>query len=182
MATEGTPDVYAKLQEIIGAPVNLSVVSEITRVWPEGGRSFVGMFLKRLAPEGFTATVDQADLIQGLLEALHYGWVSEAGPGMRHGIWDHFKGGLYCSLGVGRHAETGAMEVEYLSLFHATRHHRRCEQWNEVVQWPDGKYRSRFVYRGADLESCDPPPFKTQLSDELRSHVARTMINVLNRL
>lgn len=179
MATEGIPNVYAKLQEILGVPVNLATVLEFTYVSPEGRRSLAEGFLRRLSPEGLTATVDQADLIHGLLEAVICGWVSEAGPGMRHGVWDHFKGGLYCSLGVGRHAETDAMEVEYLSLFHATKHHRRCEQWNEVVQWPDGKYRSRFVYRGADLESCDPPAFKTTLSDKLRSHVARTMIQVL---
>jgi len=146
--TQGIPDVYAKLQEIIGAPVNLSAVQDVTRSPQEDGRSFVGMFLKRLSPDGFTATVDQADLIQGLLEALHHGWVSEAGPGMRHGVWEHFKGNLYCSLGVGLNTETDAQEVEYLSM-DGTKFHRRCEQWNEIVQWPDGKYRSRFVWRGS---------------------------------
>jgi len=179
MATDGIPDVYVKLQEIVGVPVSPQDIDVLASVLPEPPSSFVGRFLVNFAPDGFRATVEQVDMIQGLMECLHHGWVSEAGPGMRHGVWDHFKGGLYCSLGVGRHAETDALEVEYISLFHATKHHRRCEQWNEVVQWPDGKYRSRFVYRGPDLESCDPPPFKTTLSDKLRSHVARTMIQVL---
>ena len=40
-----------------------------------------------------------------------------------------------------------------------TDHTRFVREWCEVVQWPDGKYRSRFVYRGPDL-TTPAPQFK----------------------
>lgn len=151
MATDGIPDVYAKLREF-GEVAN-ETIDRLARTPPEVPESLVGRFLRLT---GFRASDDQADLIQGLLEALCFHWVSSAGPEMKHGVWDHFKGGIYLSDGLGISADTGELEVEYISLLHGTRHHRRCSQWNEVVQWPDYKYRSRFVYRGPTLETLAP--------------------------
>ncbi len=83
--------------------------------------------------------------------------VSRAGPDMRHGIYDHFKGGLYRSEGIWRWASgDGEDVVSYWSVYHQTPHARFAWQWNEIVRWPDGRWRSRFVYRGPDLSTPEP--------------------------
>jgi len=46
--------------------------------------------------------------------------------------------------------------MEYTSMTYGTPHSRLISQWCEVVKWPDGKYRSRFVYRGPDLHTPEP--------------------------
>jgi hypothetical protein len=66
-------------------------------------------------------------------------------PEMTHGLWKHFKGGLYESKRVERDADTGGFRVSYKSLTNGTYHSRRIEQWNEVVPWPDGVERPRFI-------------------------------------
>lgn len=91
---------------------------------------------------------EEAVLMEGLLECWSQGFVSIAGWDMPHGIWDHFKGGVYESDRVEMDADTGNPRVSYRSLIYGGAHSRRAEQWNEVVQWPDGKWRSRFVLRG----------------------------------
>ncbi len=108
---------------------------------------------------GKPLTGEDSALVQGFLMAIHRGWVSKAGWVMKHGIWDHFKGGIYRSERVERCADTGEPRVSYLSMLFGTPHSRRASQWNEVVMWPDGQYRSRFVYRGSDL-TVHSPPFK----------------------
>lgn len=100
--------------------------------------------------------------IAGVLEMLHYGidkqhgWLSESGYHMPLGVYDHFKGGVYMVDRVLRWAEDGEPVVSYLSLTEGSWHGRRCSEWAEVVQWPDGKFRSRFVYRGPDLRTAAP--------------------------
>jgi hypothetical protein len=95
----------------------------------------------------------------GLLEALANKWVTETPP--QRGVYDHFKGGVYfvtdTSLWVS--GETPEEAVEYLSATNGRRFTRLAWQWSEVVVWPDGKYRSRFVYRGPNLTDA-PPSFK----------------------
>lgn len=87
------------------------------------------------------------EVVEGLLECVARGDVSNAGWGMAHGVYRHFKHGhLYRTLSVGRCADTGEPRVGYLSLVDGREHSRRASQWNEVVQWPDGKYRSRFLF------------------------------------
>jgi hypothetical protein len=97
--------------------------------------------------------------LMALVSAHLKGWVSAASPSMTHGVWDHFKGGVYLSDRVERCADSGEPRVSYLSLLHGTWHSRRVSQWNSVVAWPDGLLRSRFVYRGANL-SVPAPSFK----------------------
>lgn len=174
MATEGIGNIFDALSDMLNASVYPDDVLELIANKPEPPRSFVGAFLKLFSPPGFAATFDQADLIQGLLECLHRHWVSEAGPRMKHGIWDHFKGGVYLSEDLGMNA-AGELEVRYLSLLYGTKHQRRCSQWNEVVQWPDGQYRSRFIYRGVNLESSEPPSFKV-ITDAIRTHVEEAFL------
>lgn len=86
--------------------------------------------------------------------------VSCAGPTMPHGIWDHFKGGIYLTQGFGAWASgNGEGVVAYISMSNGKAFYRLATQWNEIVRWPDGQLRSRFIYRGPDL-STPAPTFK----------------------
>lgn len=81
-------------------------------------------------------------------------------PGILFGIYDHFKGGVYLLDGISYNVDSDKLSVEYVSAFNATkRFNRLAEKWAEIVCWPDGHYRSRYVYRGQDLDT-PPPPFK----------------------
>jgi hypothetical protein len=106
-----------------------------------------------------------ANIVQGLLECLdpYQPYEPYTRPDIiRPGIYDHFKGGVYLVTGLSTWVSGGepeAQAVEYLSMIYGTRFTRLATQWCEVVQWPDGKYRSRFVYRGSDLKT-PARPFK----------------------
>jgi hypothetical protein len=108
-----------------------------------------GSFFERLFRElnmkpGALDPEAQGELV-GLLECLWRRDISDAGWDMTHGVYEHFKEGVYLTTGVSRDADTGEPRVEYISLLHGSKHNRRAEQWREVVKWPDGRYRSRFV-------------------------------------
>lgn len=92
-------------------------------------------------------TPEEAILIKKLACAREHGWVSVAGPEMRHGVWDHFKHGIYVSTQVVTNVDTQEPMVVYCSMLHGMWFARRCTEWNELVEWPDGSYRSRFVLR-----------------------------------
>ena len=77
-------------------------------------------------------------------------------------IFDHYKGGVYETRGLARCTDTGNVLVIYCAklprgdgwgrdLFA-----RRLVDWNEVVTWPDGVERPRFVSRGIEV---NPPSF-----------------------
>jgi hypothetical protein len=155
--------------------VTFSCVTEPETV----NESFSDRFVKAMGDRPISEPA--ATEVQGLLEMLRfsveksgesitvldpsrtYSWVTEVGPDIPMGIYDHFKGGVYLATGVA-HWASGDMEytVEYVSLLgpHAGKKcNRFAWQWAEVVQWPDGKYRSRFVYRGRG-ENVPPPPWK----------------------
>lgn len=124
--------------------------------------SSIGPYPEKLKEWGLSQGLEEfkdAALVQNLCSAYLSGWVSMAGFGMTHGIWDHFKGGVYLSQSVVRFAATGEPLVVYVSLGNGTMHGRLARDWNEVVKWPDGKYRSRFIHRGPDL-SISAPDFK----------------------
>ena len=181
MATKGFRDIFAHLTTVLVVDASENDV-ELARTlvaksmnhdapdrrWPSP-HSFLGVYLelaKAAYSDRYTApTVTQADEIDGLLEAwadylLGRPTVSEAKVGMSHGIWDHFKGGVYLTQKIGRLASAeDDYIIEYLSMIHGTTHYRTASEWNEIVRWPDGKYRSRFVYRGRDL-TVRPPVFK----------------------
>lgn len=115
----------------------------------------------------------EADLVQGLLDCLdlYHPYSAYTDPrsiqgSQTGGIYDHFKGGVYLIRGHSLWASgNGEPVVEYLSMLFGTKHTRLVSQWCEVVKWPDGKYRSRFVYRGADLTVPEP---KFKVSSPLR--------------
>ena len=99
-------------------------------------------------------------LVQGLIECLndYQGYDAWTNPdNIRLGVYDHFKGGVYKIRGFSSWASgEGEKVVEYDSLIYGTPHTRLASQWCEVTLWPDGKYRSRFVYRGPDLHTPKP--------------------------
>jgi hypothetical protein len=143
-----------------------SIVASVTenRMHAEG-TSLVGRFMKAIeGAGGKPLDVDKADLAQGLLECLN---PYQSGEPYTHprsltaskigSIYDHFKGGVYAVRDFSSWASgEGEPVVEYLSMIHGTKHTRLASQWCEVVQWPDGKYRSRFVYRGPTLQTPEP--------------------------
>lgn len=63
---------------------------------------------------------------------------------------------MYLVERLARSADTDEPMVVYLSLIHGTWHVRRIEQWFEIVTWPDGMARGRFVYRGPTAETPEP--------------------------
>lgn len=77
---------------------------------------------------------------------------------LRLGIYDHFKGGVYLLTGFSIWASEpdGKEVVEYTSVTSEKRFARLLEEWVEMVVWPDGQSRPRFVYRGPDLETPEP--------------------------
>jgi hypothetical protein len=146
-----TPEELAEIKSI------LSGVLE-HRAHPEGS-SLVSRFVQGM-PKGNWLNTQAMELAQGLLECLdpYQAYSPYTNPAsIMEGIWDHFKGGVYLKSGQGSWA-SGNNEpvVEYISMIYGSKHYRLVDQWCEVVQWPDGKYRSRFVYRGPDLHTPAP--------------------------
>ncbi len=73
-----------------------------------------------------------------------YPWARPISPG----VWDHFKGGVYAVHGrVLWTGPEGGEVVIYTSMVFGTTHARLVSVWNEIVRWPDGAYRTRFVRR-----------------------------------
>jgi Protein of unknown function (DUF1653) len=95
------------------------------------------------------------ELAQGMLECLRDGFLTASPPAL--GVYDHFKGGTYLVTGIAAWASgTGEAVVEYISMNLGKKNVRLASQWVEVVPWPDGRYRSRFVYRGPDMLAAEP--------------------------
>lgn len=110
----------------------------------------------------FIEGVPDKILIQGLIQCLWDKMHTPRFPPL--GIYDHFKGGVYLAQGLSKWAsgtgETMVRVVEYISIPDSVKYTRLVSQWREVVQWPDGQYRSRFVFRGAPNKNPPVPSFK----------------------
>lgn len=154
MVTPSIANVYDALSDIADKPVDEAVVSKLLDD-PDCFEKFVVQAVRKYKP----LSAEEVYLARGLLGCMRNNWISEAGPDMKHGVWDHFKGGVYLSEGLGLNTDTDELEVEYLSFIDGARYHRRCSSWNEIVQWPDGAYRSRFVRRH---DPSKPPEFKVE--------------------
>jgi hypothetical protein len=64
------------------------------------------------------------------------------------GLHSHYKGGLYVALLLSMNSNNNAApdpEVVYVSLTTGQVHNRSLVEWEEDVEWPDGKIRSRFM-------------------------------------
>jgi len=144
-----TPEQFGETKALVGR------IAE-----PRGGgegSSLLGRFMAEMEPRRLT--IGQADLADGLLECLNpfQSYKPFTQMEARGGIYDHFKGGVYKVNGLASWASgDGELVVHYTSLLHGTDHVRFVEQWCEVVQWPDKKFRSRFVWRGPDLTTPAP--------------------------
>jgi hypothetical protein len=84
-------------------------------------------------------------LIQDLLQCLWHEDLSFGGEKMTHGVYIHYKGGRYRSIGVAIDAETGGQRVQYVSMGDGVIYSRLAIEWGQVVRWPDGRFRSRFM-------------------------------------
>lgn len=152
--TAADEDVTDKMREHVEALVHGIILIE-----PETEQaSFVSRFVAHMdKSDGVTLTADETDEVEGILDALNFGsWIMDPDE-LSLGVYDHFKGGIYMVRGFSSWASgNGERVVEYTSLIHGTHHTRLADQWCEVVQWPDGMYRSRFVYRSPDLTTPAP--------------------------
>ena len=61
------------------------------------------------------------------------------------GVFKHFKGNSYRVLFLAKDSETQADVVVYLSLTNGVIWTRPAAMFTEVVEWPDGVHRPRFV-------------------------------------
>jgi hypothetical protein len=64
----------------------------------------------------------------------------------------HFKGGKYRVLFEGLHADDAKPVVVYVSMIYGTVWVRRLEEWNDVVEWPDGTMQPRFIRKDFDAQ------------------------------
>jgi hypothetical protein len=64
---------------------------------------------------------------------------------MKPGIYEHFKGGRYRLLMVAKHSETEEEMVVYFSFSSGLNFVRPLSMWNEIVEWPNGEKKSRFI-------------------------------------
>ncbi|HEX5774683.1 MAG TPA: DUF1653 domain-containing protein [Candidatus Paceibacterota bacterium] len=63
-------------------------------------------------------------------------------------VYEHHKGGKYLVFGVAEestNARKGNKVVLYVSLTYGKMKCRDLEEFTEVVEWPDGQRRSRFI-------------------------------------
>lgn len=90
-----------------------------------------------------------------LLRCLVCNYVTPSPPWLM-GIYDHFKGGVYKMGLMANDASNGGDVMNYTSLTFGTDHTRKVHEFGEVVMWPDGEFRSRFVYRGPSLRTPAP--------------------------
>jgi len=177
MATPGY-EPFRKLAEIFWASKDLtegqfddavSAVYEATRVNdPLGDEEDQDSELDRPAYDRFLESSDRirlvspedTDVVRGLLQCIQENRDPDQHHPPRVGVYDHFKGGIYLITGYSIWASgKGEKVIEYTSLLFGTRATRLQSEWNEVVKWPDGVYRTRFVYRGPDLR-VQAPTFK----------------------
>lgn len=67
-------------------------------------------------------------------------------------ILQHFKGGFYKVLTVGKDADTGEEIVVYIALEDGETYTRKAYRFEEIVEWPDGTKRARFIVNSPKME------------------------------
>jgi hypothetical protein len=63
-------------------------------------------------------------------------------------VYEHYKGGKYLVLGVAEestNARTGTQVVIYISLTYGKMKCRDLQEFLELVSWPDGQMKPRFI-------------------------------------
>jgi hypothetical protein len=82
--------------------------------------------------------------LRDLLHCIYRGDVTGI-ENFKHGLYTHYKGGKYRTILTAMDSETEKPTVVYVSLSSGEFWVRPLEMFAEIVIWPDGKYRSRFV-------------------------------------
>lgn len=85
-------------------------------------------------------------------------------------VWRHYKGGRYLTVATAEtHNHNGDQDVVYISLKYGTyntrplnRDTRNEDSWTDLVTWPDGVERRRFVPDDPD----ELPMFKEMFPNE----------------
>lgn len=67
-------------------------------------------------------------------------------PSFRSGVYRHCKGGLYKAQGLALEESSLSPVVIYTHLGETLTWTRPLESWQQIVSWPDGTYRPRFVW------------------------------------
>lgn len=75
----------------------------------------------------------------------------------KHGLYKHFKGGLYRTILTALDSETKQPMVLYLNLSTGQFWLRPPEMFTEMVTWPDDISRARFIF----IEEDDSPTSAT---------------------
>lgn len=63
-------------------------------------------------------------------------------------IYKHYRGGRYTVLAISTestNSRVGALGVVYISLTYGIIKHRDLSEFIEIVEWPDGEKRPRFI-------------------------------------
>ena len=69
-------------------------------------------------------------------------------PEIKQGVYQHYKGGKYLVLfvaDVATNGQEGKKEVVYVSLTNGMILCRNLDEFTEVVKWPDGGMKPRFI-------------------------------------
>jgi hypothetical protein len=67
---------------------------------------------------------------------------------IKPGVYQHYKGGLYTVLGVAEDCTNTRDKTElviYVSLKDGKIYCRELKEFSEIVEWPDGGQKPRFV-------------------------------------
>lgn len=117
----------------------------------------VGMFLnfcrEKEVPVQESVVVDHISFALESLLKKDMWWTSNEPKDFRSGIYDHFKGGVYKAMKVALFVDNDRWFVDYISMTNEKDFGRFLDDWCSLVVWPDGRIRSRFVYRGQDLSA-----------------------------
>jgi hypothetical protein len=137
-----------------------------SRAYPAEGSTFAGWLNPNWETYVPPPPVKNEEEIRRLLICCAEGWaVDRRTQQVVSGIYDHFKGGVYIVL-LPLHKWTGdegGQVVLYTNLTSEV-FARHVDVWTEIVKWPDGKYRPRFVLRG---DPSKEPSFKVLASSGL---------------
>ena len=95
------------------------------------------------------ATLEQVEEAEGLLQCIWRGDYKDA-RNPDSGPYTHFKGTLYLVYGQALllQGPKGEPAVVYSSKAGSV-FVRTLQEWSEIVKWPDGKYRPRFMKEGS---------------------------------
>jgi hypothetical protein len=98
-------------------------------------------------------------------------------PSFRPGLYRHYKGGLYQAHGLAVEEATLRPVVMYTHLGDALTWTRPLESWQQIVNWPNGASRPRFVW-----VAKNSPDFLLSEKTELMRMLAETPVeNVIDR-